>query len=646
MRVSVEIWKLRSDSSGNVLPLAAMGVLVMAALVGGGVDMSRAYKAENRLQAACDAGVLAGRKKVGTDGFDTTAEDEANAYFAANFNQAQHEAESTVFEATSIDNGNTVSGTASTSVKAIVMPIFGFDTIDISLNCSSSMGLGNSDITFVLDVTGSMADTAAGRTPGRGETSRLDDLQAAMKNFYATVDDAAAGSNTRVRYAFVPYSTTVNVGEIVTNRDEAYIVDSFAYQSRRWVKWGSPTAGDPIDGHSANEDSDSNWTRTGSGYANQTACAANLPATNPSGWSNDGSSSPGSSSYIDDSGNKVTATLTMQPQKRTNYSCRKRSSNNLWYVNTYYDYRDWVSGTTSYRTPTVATSTSDPYDELVYGQYQLDTSSFKGFNSVSLLIGSSSSRPSMVSSTWEGCIEERETVPESSFTFVEGTGITPAGAIDLDIDTPPDAADNSTKWAPLWGKVGYYRSAGTMFSLSGSSASYSCPYQAQLLAEMDQDSFDAYADSLDTGGNTYHDIGLLWGARFSSPEGIWQDNVNEDPSNGGAVSRHLIFMTDGELAPTTTVHSAYGIERNDLRVTTGGSSSDQYDNHRSRFLAICEAVKAKGIRLWVVAFGTGLTDDLKTCASANSSYAASSASELNESFQEIAKQVGELRAVM
>ena len=167
---------------------------------------------------------------------------------------------------------------------------------------------------------------------------------------------------------------------------------------------------------------------------------------------------------------------------------------------------------------------------------------------------------------------------------------------------------------------------------------------AQLLAEMDEDAFYAYADDLETGGNTYHDIGLLWGARFSSPDGPCASNVGVDPANGGSVSRHLIFMTDGELNTTTTTYSSYGIERHDRRVTSDGSTN-QDANHRSRFLAICEAIKGKGIRLWVIAFGTGLSTDLETCASAGSSFAASSAAELNSAFQSIATEVGELRVV-
>ena len=163
-----------------------------------------------------------------------------------------------------------------------------------------------------------------------------------------------------------------------------------------------------------------------------------------------------------------------------------------------------------------------------------------------------------------------------------------------------------------------------------------------MLSGMSEVQFDNYADSLIATGNTYHDIGLLWGARLISPQGLFASNVNEAPANGANVSRHLIFMTDGSMQPSISVQSAYGIEYHDRRVTDNGSSS-QSSRHSDRFLALCEAVKAKGVRVWVIAFATGLTDNLVTCASDESSFLAENADELNTAFQEIAKEVGELR---
>ena len=156
------------DASGSLLPMAAAGLVVLAAIVGVRLGASHAYKAQTRLQAACDAGVLAGRQAVGTAGFDAQADDEADAYFANNFNSVQQGASGTTFVPSSPDNGNTVQATVSANVSTAVMRIFGFESIPISVTCSASMGVGNSDVTMVLDTTGSMFD----RLP-RAATPRL-----------------------------------------------------------------------------------------------------------------------------------------------------------------------------------------------------------------------------------------------------------------------------------------------------------------------------------------------------------------------------------------------------------------------------------------------------------------------------------------
>jgi aspartokinase len=84
----------------------------------------------------------------------------------------------------------------------------------------------------------------------------------------------------------------------------------------------------------------------------------------------------------------------------------------------------------------------------------------------------------------------------------------------------------------------------------------------------------------------------------------------------------------------------------DRRVTNNGYNG-QTERHTARFLAVCEAIKAKGIHIWVVAFAVegGITDALKKCANSESAFTASNASELDEAFQDIAKEVGELRIV-
>jgi len=633
------------NQSGNVLPIGTAGLMVLLALVGSGVEMSRAYRAEQRLQAACDAAVLAGRRSVGSDGFDEDAEQAARSYFNANFREDRLEATNTQFTPSSDDNGNTVLGVATTSVNTLIMNVFGFEQVDLSAECTASMGVGNSDITMVLDTTGSMNNTLSGTS-----MTRMEALQQAMMNFYDTVATSTAASNARIRYAFVPYSSTVNVGQILLDLDPDFLTDSVQVQSRTAVDktvenqifegWGDPVNSTPNTTFST-----ASWTgysRISSRYSSNTACANALPAN--TGWYDNGTPATSTTTVINGSGQQVTTTTVTQPQTRLEYRCNNR------YVERRTGSRNEITTTTVTRDPVYRTETSNEFDFFRYEQVTFDTRLYKTFETIPLRIGDDGAWADFL---WDGCIEERSTTNGSSFSFSSLTGISPSSATDLDIDTPPSASDDGSKWRPLLRRAAYYRttsSTGSTLtnnatSLFGRASSTACPREARLMAEMTEEDFDAYAASLTPQGGTYHDIGLIWGARLSSPQGMFSGLLNEDPDNGAEVSRHLIFMTDGIMEPNRLTHSAYGVEYHDRRITTDGSTSTATTRHNSRFLAVCESVKAKGIRLWVIVFGTSLTTQMQTCSSPDSIYTATNSTQLNRAFQEIAKKVGELRVV-
>src|SRR6476659_8968425 len=54
--------RLARDARGNTLAIIGAALVPLAGMIGSGVDMSRAYMAKTRLQSACDAGELAGRR--------------------------------------------------------------------------------------------------------------------------------------------------------------------------------------------------------------------------------------------------------------------------------------------------------------------------------------------------------------------------------------------------------------------------------------------------------------------------------------------------------------------------------------------------------------------------------------------------------
>jgi hypothetical protein len=242
--------------------------------------------------------------------------------------------------------------------------------------------------------------------------------------------------------------------------------------------------------------------------------------------------------------------------------------------------------------------------------------------------------------TWNGCIMERDTSAATNITFDGATKkITPIGLWDLDIDAAPDGSAAS-RWRPYWPEAYYTRSSVS----SGSKITRTnCPAEARGLATMTTPEFTTYVNNLIPSGATYHDIGVLWGLRLSSPQGIFGSQVNAAPPNNGYVQRHMIIFSDGEPSVDDDYVTAYGVEKHDRLTTANGSSTELFAAQSSRFNAICEATKAKGIRIWFVVLGTNMSPTMTACASPGSTFATNSAAQLNSAFVQIAQSIAELR---
>jgi hypothetical protein len=347
---------------------------------------------------------------------------------------------------------------------------------------------------------------------------------------------------------------------------------------------------------------------------------------------------------------------------------------------TKYTYLSWsasYSGSsvgTCKRTKTVTPSTYTTqyrFTNYRYIKANVDVSAFKSLGSVQLVssIGSNSyvSNPgyynirdlatgtgtgdlgnfTLSSYTWNGCIEERATAQQLSMSPV------PSGATDLDLTSAPSS--EATKWKPYLDVLEYYRGAyGSNLTSVDTTSLYSaftpyCPAPMKQFTTVDTNDpltvpswLTTYLNSLTAAGATYHDLGMIWGGRLGNPNGIFATNVNA--GNLPSISRHIIFMTDGEMAPSGANYSAYGTEIYDNRVAPSGTSDTTLINyHNNRFLAVCQRVKDMGYTIWVIGFGQALTTQMQSCATANRAYYASDTTALKNTFKFIAGQVADLR---
>ena len=268
----------------------------------------------------------------------------------------------------------------------------------------------------------------------------------------------------------------------------------------------------------------------------------------------------------------------------------------------------------------------------------------------------------IASSAWNGCIEERDTTN----SIDGGSNLTiPAAAKDLNINLIP--SDNSSRWRPMVPDLVYRRSTGSSTENYGggatdtrlaikeydiSSGYWACPDEARRLAEWDRSSLNTYLQKLTPVGGTYHDIGMIWGARFASTGGVFADACQTYA--GMPCNRHVIFMTDGAQTAYCNVYSAYGVERNDMRVrgSTNCSSDDQNNaitasllkRHEQRFRMACNATKNLGASVWVIGFDTSLNSNLIDCATnAGQADTATNRDALIAKFRAIGNKIGALR---
>ena len=629
--------RLRRDTRGNVLALVALWLLPLAAFSGSAIDMGRIYAVKLRLQQACDSGVLAGRKSMVGTTLDTSATGQAQTFFKNNFrydstlNKGWFSTTNVTFTP-QLSSDIQVNGTASATVPMTLMAIFGQTSKTITVTCQARYDVADADLMFVLDTTGSMAcltsdsqstcdsyatsnvvknsDGSYSVTEKSGSTaaakSRIQNLREAVATFYTTLTGPADPS-THFRFGFVPYSATVNVGSLLPR---SYMATSnWTYQTR----WQLP---DVTNGSATS-------VTTTNTQAQCSALAGYSPyTTNPGNWN---------------------------------------SSTAAGYTRTLTTFVSWTkTGSPSSGSPPGTCITSvQPYRAVFrYGPKQLDVTAYAG--------GSIVTNPSALdgdTSTWNGCIEERATTASASFSASSAPP-------DLDVDSAP-TSDETTKWRPMWPDAEYARSVSGATATEDSSAyrtslarfqygtgfgtyeiahvlnEVPCPRSAQRLRTMSLSDVNTYlqaSNGFRPYGVTYHDVGMTWGTRLLSPNGMFASDTSTWPGHN-APNRYIIFLTDGLMEPDAYAYTSHGMEQWDQRVT-GGSTSNLNAYHSSRFATACQIAKNHNITIFLIAYAssiTSLSSQMQGCASPGQTYIATDSVALNAAFGQIAKQVALLR---
>ncbi len=621
--------RLARNTSGNTSMIVAGSIIPLLAMVGGGIDMGRSYLTEARLQKACDAGVLSARKKLGssvvTDGLVPAAvADTGNRFFNINFRSGTYGTTNRNFSMT-LEPDFSVSGVATVGVPTTIMKLFGFNKVDVRVLCEARLNYTNTDVMMVLDTTGSMSKTNPGDT-----TNRITALKSVVQNFHAQLE-GSKGVGIRLRYGFVPYAVNVNVGALLQNE---WVVHNWTYQSRE-LQASNVTVFDYT--------YTDNWLTVAGSYTS--SIVSFYPAKkNPSvdeydsEYYNCNIPAP-PSSYS--SGTELLSTTSAPftgPPAGTKTTKRMRlieNGNNYWLE---------LNGTTCEVWGGLYTSLTREYDEITNPAYSYSSDYRYAPLSRDVVAWRSESN---------GCIEERDT-----YEIMDYDNVNLNQALDLDIDRVPSIGVPSTQWRPAYPDIIYARALDSngkgkfsvapvvtdnayLFQPGKFSGLVACPAPARKLAEMNAVEISTYLSSLTIGGNTYHDIGMIWGGRLLSPSGLFAAENAEVA--GKPTNRHLIFLTDGLTSTADISYGAYGIEPLDRRRWNPSSVLSLNQVVEKRFGVACNEVKKRNITVWVIGFGTKMSDVMKDCAGAGRWFQADSTVQLAKAFDAIASSMGDLR---
>jgi hypothetical protein len=526
-----------------------------------------------------------------------------------------------------------------------------------------------------------------------------------------TADPQGATSDTRLRFGFVPYSVNANVGRLLPHNymaDQWTYQSREPVFNTTTTTTNTPTTGNES-GYTYSSQTtanlpDNNWTdlftnvshTNGQSYSYQYQRSSNGPCVSVPTETRTFTGTDYVFSHQTPDPLVHPATTITKYYTRTDGSARYmyqyrqystttgkgKNAVTKYYCQLQYKTNQVQSITNTFTTTTPVTWTSNStsntsFSKWIYKPVTYNVGSLKGSsnswkNSMTTNLGDNGSSKTI---NWNGCVEERQTARINDNDPSDNWNPIPTDALDMDIETAP-TSDNATKWAPLLGGVIYnkykvsngswgyttdqyetsenrtYYPNGTSVTYNGSTYTATdtteyCPTAAKLYSQMDATAFSTYLNGLVTGGNTYHDIGLLWGARLMAPEGIFK-SVTADRSDW--TERHMIFMTDGDTTANSTDYSAHGVHWWDRRQnsgTTGPTNEWLEANVDARTQALCRWIRNENITLWVVAFGQGISDATKTnlqsCATPGRYFEATNTADLIDDFKQIATTISALR---
>ncbi len=207
--------RFAEEESGMTLPMVALSFLAISGFIGSAVDIARLQLVQSKLSYSLDAAGLAAATTLNSSNYTA----EVSKYLNVNFPAGYLGSSSPGITVELMDNNNTMSLTANTTVPTTFMNIFGISSVNISASSEVKRKTSGLELVLVLDNTGSMS-------------SAIGNLKNAANTLVNLLFGGSAAED-KLWIGLVPFSMAVNIGTSHSTWMDA------AYNTT--LNWGSQT---------------------------------------------------------------------------------------------------------------------------------------------------------------------------------------------------------------------------------------------------------------------------------------------------------------------------------------------------------------------------------------------------------------------
>ena len=189
------------DSRGNVAVIAALTIIPILCVAGIAIDVQMTVTQKNKIQAIIDSAVIAGSKAMQAGQTEDQIRVMVGDYVSALVKMQENGLTCSAPELVFKEGTQDIEAGINCSQKTTLSQLMHRDKFDFHVSSGTTYGVGNVDVAFIFDVSGSM-----------NSNNRLENLKTSAKTAFDELLPDDRELDGTVRIALTTYNSNVNAG--------------------------------------------------------------------------------------------------------------------------------------------------------------------------------------------------------------------------------------------------------------------------------------------------------------------------------------------------------------------------------------------------------------------------------------------------